>query len=348
LLAGVAVALVIAVAGIVLAALNPFAGSADPGRKPISAHVAPSPSPPVSQHRIYGTDASAQELSAALADEVPGPGGSSAATYEQDGDVLPLPVSAFRRPVAAYRSYAEGQARAMAVPARALVADLRAGDRPAARADWAAAYTRYLRLGAAYGALGDLDVAIDGGDGGLTGGVDDPHFTGLHRVEHDLWTGTPAARIVPVAQRLQRDVGRLPHAIAALDISPLDYATRAHEILEDAQRDQLSGVAAPWSGAGVLATAAAADATQRVIATLRTTLVARADVLPTVQHPLAALQRQLHAVRRAHHGAYPRLDDLTERERSRLNGVLGAALEALAGVPGALETARPPKVEPIP
>ena len=42
----------------------------------------------------------------------------------------------------------------------------------------------------------------------------------------------------------------LPHA----PLTPLEYATRAHEILEDAMRDLLSGTDVPWSGEGVLAT----------------------------------------------------------------------------------------------
>ena len=44
---------------------------------------------------------------------------------------------------------------------------------------------------------------------------------------------------------------RLRAAVRTVEITPLDYATRAHEILEDAQRDMLSGVDAPWSGAGL-------------------------------------------------------------------------------------------------
>lgn len=57
-----------------------------------------------------------------------------------------------------------------------------------------------------------------------------------------------------------------------MSITPLEYATRAHEILEDAVRDLLSGAAVPWSGEGVLATAAGVEATEEVISTLRPVL----------------------------------------------------------------------------
>ena len=57
--------------------------------------------------------------------------------------------------------------------------------------------------------------------------------------------------------------------LPGVEIDPLDYATRAHEILEDAVRDQLSGTDAPWSGAGLLGTAlAGVVATTEVLKTL--------------------------------------------------------------------------------
>ena len=123
-------------------------------------------------------------------------------------------------------------------------------------------------------------------------------------------------------------------------ITPLDYATRAHEILEDAQRDMLSDAVAPWSGAGVHATAASLDATEVVIGTLRPLLAGR-GALPPVETGLLGLRRELDAVRRAHGGRLPATRALGRREREALSGSLGAALERLAAVPGALETRLP-------
>ena len=345
LLTVLAVAAVIAVGAVLVAALGPGGGGKH--LKTATAargSVAPAASAPLRQRGIYNANVSPRAFSAAVADEITGPDGSR----NQGSELQPLPVHDFDAPIRAYRHYAEGQARAMAAPAARLTAALRRGDRAGARTAWRAAYDRYLRLGAAYGALGDLDVAIDGGAGGLRGGVHDPRFTGLHRVEHELWSGTPTARIVRWSVRLARDVAKLPRALAVLDITPLDYATRAHEILEDAQRDQLSGRAARWSGAGVAATADGLAATDRVMATLSHTLAGRESVRQAVATGLGTLRRTLASVRAAHHGAYPALSRLSRTERARLNGALGTALETLALVPGALETARPPTVTPIP
>lgn len=333
----------VAVVGIAVTAL--VAGAASPTRRPADHPVARSP------HSVAPSGDAVRGPSDVYLES---PGGAavrkaSAAHPERaTPETAPLPVAAFRRPIAAYRRYAERDATRMAGPAARLTAALRRGDRDAARTAWTATYRRYLLLGAAYGALGALDDALDGMPGGLPHGVRDGGFSGLHRVEHDLWTGRRPAEIVPAARRLQRLVARLPRRVRTVEITPLDYATRAHEILEDAQRDFLSDRAAPWSGAGVVATSAAVDATDVVLGTLRPVLQGRGGALEPVQTRMGQLHRVLAAIRRGHGGTTPRLDALSTTERGRLTGALGAALEALAGVPGSLETVLPPDVPTIP
>ena len=90
-----------------------------------------------------------------------------------------------------------------------------------------------------------------------------------------------------------------------MSITPLEYATRAHEILEDAVRDLLSGVDVPWSGEGVLATAAGLEATEEVVGTLRSLLKGREGVVPLVEVQLAALRRDDPSLAAAHGGRLP-------------------------------------------
>jgi high-affinity iron transporter len=288
---------------------------------PLMRHIAVAPGTagaPRLQATVFGTQDSAQESADSVLENSP-----------SRPDLVPLKPAAFRRPIARYRVYAVGQARRLAGETRALRAAL--GDRAAARRDWLDAYGSYLRIGAAYGALGDLDAAIT---------------RDLHAIERGLWRRAPGSSLEPAARRLQRAVARLPHALRTGAITPLDYATRAHEILEDDQRDQLSLAAPRWSGAGVLATAADLAATREVIGTLHSVLAARGDVLGQVRAQLADLGRVLARIRRAH-GGWPPTSGLTRVEHEQLTGMLGATLEALSNVPGALETALPPVIPAI-
>jgi iron uptake system component EfeO len=237
--------------------------------------------------------------------------------------LAPLSPRAFRAPVAAYRTYVLRELHALAGDTRSLMAALAAADRTRARAAWRRAYGSFGRLGSAYGAFGKLGAAID---------------DGLHRIEHGLWTAGPLDPVSPLTAGLTANVERLRVRARTLKIGPLDYALRAHEVLELAKRDQLGGRVVQASGEGVLGLSAAVDATDEVLLTLRGLLGSRAGAQQPAGTALVRLHAQLDAVHRAHRG-YPPLAALTHRERALLIARTDAALEALARIPQALETA---------
>lgn len=265
--------------------------------------------------------------------------------------VLPaLPASVFNKPTAQYRAYAVGQLGLMEAQVRRLQSALAANDRTSAQVAWRAAYTSYLHLGGVYlvGALATLDQAIDGNASGLPGGTSSPQFTGLHRIEYGLWTSAEPRTLLSQARLLNLNVRRLRAVVGKVPIEPLEYATRAHEILEDAARDLLSGADVPWSKEGVLATNAGLQATEEVFATLHPLLVERENTTPVVKAELAALRSVMASLAAAHGGHLPSNAQLTQAQTVLLDGTLGGTLEALSQVPGALETELPPQIPQIP
>jgi len=270
------------------------------------------------------------------------------ASGQMTSDLSPVPVGSFAAPVASYLRYAAGWLRHVSEDNVALGAALRSGNRGAAQADWVQTWGDYLHLGAVYGLFGALDQQIDGMPSGLTGGISSPRFSGLHRIELGLWTGQPTRSLARWSRLLGVDVARLQRVLPHTAISPLNYATRAHEILEDAQRDLLSGMDVQWSGEGVLGTAAGLAATDEVIHTLLRLLNGRENTLAEVQDELLLLGQALDKVRREHHGSWPTLSELTIAQRDLLNGTLAGALGALELVPGTLETTPIPVIPSIP
>jgi hypothetical protein len=265
-------------------------------------------------------------------------------------DLPPTLVSAFARPIALYRAYAIAQLGSMEDQLGVLQEALAANDRTSAKDAWRGAYARYLRLGAVYlaGQVASLDEEIDGNASGLEGGVFNPRFEGLHRLEYGLWTGAAPRSLLGWARRLDAAVHRLRGLLPGVSITPLEYATRAHEILEDAQRDLLSGADVPWSGEGVLGTDAGLEATEEVISTLRPVLGGVERVIPAVDTEFAALRSALASIAAAHGGLEPSNGELTQSQAELLDGTLGGALEALSQVPGVLETEAPSQIPAIP
>ena len=149
----------------------------------------------------------------------------------------------------------------------------------------------------------------------------------------------PPRTLLGYARALDADVHTLAAVLPRAALTPLEYATRAHEILEDAARDLLSGADVPWSGEGVLATDAGLDATEEVITTLQ-------PLLQRTRGRDDGSQRRTRgpARRRWPRSRPPTADacrataQLTQRQSELLDGALGGALEGLSQVPGALET----------
>jgi len=278
----------------------------------------------------------------------------SRAPVEGDGDgrasAPMVSAAAFTVPVTAYLTYAGRQLSLMKPEISRLQQALAAGDRGAARDAWLAAYADYLKLGAVYleGPLAALNQQIDGTPGGLRDGTASPQFTGLHRLEFGLWAGVRLAALQPWARRLWSDVSRLQRLLPTVEISPLDYATRAHEILEDAVRDLLSGTDVPWSGAGVLGTAAALTATEEIVRTLEPLLTRGQATFAYEQVGLSSLGQTLVSLRRAHDGTLPSNAQLTQMQREQLDASVRGALERLALIPVTLDTAPDTPTPPIP
>jgi iron uptake system EfeUOB component EfeO/EfeM len=248
------------------------------------------------------------------------------------GNIPRVRPADFRGPTAVYRRHVRTTLKVMLGDVARLRAAATAGDLAGARRAWLAADERYEEIGAAYGAFGSLDAAINGRTDGLPGGGRSRSFTGLHRVELALWGRRSTRDAVAPAARLARDVVRLRTHVGRIAIDPLEYALRAHEVLEDTLHLQLSGQASPWSGAALTALRGNLRGTRVVLDSLRTLLVRRNPaVVVRADRALAQLSHALSATEQR--GALPRWDVLPQRGRERLAGLTAAAAERLAYVP---------------
>jgi iron uptake system component EfeO len=273
---------------------------------------------------------------------------ASAARPYAERSVIPSTVprvtpADYRAPLRAYRRHVRAALARMLVDVAGLRTAIARDDLPGAKAAWLGAFAEYGTIGAAYGAFGALDRAIDGLPDGLPGGVDSARFTGLHRIELALWDRRSTAAASEPASRLARDVARLRTRVATLDIDPLEYSLRAHEILEDSLHLELSGRASPWSGAALVALRANVRGTQVVLRTLRR-LVLRRDPdrrLPQADRALRRLARALDDLAHAH-GGLPRWRSLATRDAERIAALTAGAAEQLAYIPELIDP-RPPR-----
>jgi high-affinity iron transporter len=264
-------------------------------------------------------------------------GGSSPGGQPAPPAVKPVSAASLRPALNQYDAYVEGRLSQMSAQVAQLRGDLAAGQLTAARRDWLSANLTWEQVGEEpYGSFGNFGQAIGGGPEGLPRGVNDPHFTGLHRLEYGLWSGQQAGQLIPVADELSSDISALEAQLPQLTIDPSDLPTRAHEILEDALRDHLTGQTDQGAGAEYPETLADAQATRVVLGELSGLINSRApELLPSAYQELANLQQAVLATRV--NGQWPSLPATPPAQRQKVDAAIGGTLETLADVPDLLE-----------
>ncbi|WP_418361426.1 EfeM/EfeO family lipoprotein [Streptomyces gilvosporeus] len=233
-------------------------------------------------------------------------------------------------PTLAYQKWVTGQMDGLVSKTGLLRDAVDRGDRSAARTAWLAAHLQYERLGAAYGAFGDADKAINGTTAGLPDGVRDKDFTGFHRIEYGLWHGESTGRLRGPADALAKAVGALRSTWAQARMDPADLGLRSHEILENTVQFELTGRTDYGSGSNLATARANLDGTRAVLARLRPLLATRLGDLPGLEAQLDRTQQALDASRRD--GQWPPLDRLARGQRERVDADMGDLVERLAAV----------------
>jgi high-affinity iron transporter len=252
--------------------------------------------------------------------------------------IKPVTVAELAGPNKEYQAYAARQLADLAQAVTRLQADLRRDDMTAAKDDWLTAQLDWERVGASYDSFGALGLAVDGLPDGLPDGVNDKNFTGLQRLEYGLWHGQSAAALRPAAATLASKLGVVRQNLASDDLAgdPVNEPVRAHEILEDALRDHLSGIDDQGGGAAFAQTYADVDVTRAVLGYLAPLINARQPGLPAIAgSQLDILDAALLATRV--NGRWGPLAAASAAARERVDAAVDAVLETLAAVPDLLE-----------
>ncbi|NIH83944.1 EfeM/EfeO family lipoprotein [Amycolatopsis granulosa] len=245
--------------------------------------------------------------------------------------IVPVTYADLLGPAKSYHAVIAAGLDSLAAQTDALAAAVRSGDRAAARAAWLTAHLTYERLGAAYGAFGDADAAINGTADGLPDGTADPGFTGFHRLESGLWRDEATSALAAVAQQLTDAVHRLGESFPDRQIDQLDLGVRAHEIMENALQSELTGHTDYGSGTGLATTLANLDGTVAVLDVLRPLLAGRLPALSQVDAQIGRARTAVASGQRAD-GSWVPVAQLPTALRERINGTVAELTEELAPI----------------
>ncbi|HEX3963769.1 MAG TPA: iron uptake transporter permease EfeU [Trebonia sp.] len=250
----------------------------------------------------------------------------------------PVTVAELTPPNNEYQAYAAGVLVRLAADVSAIQGDLKSNDIAKAKGDWLAAQLEWERVGASYDSFGQLGLNVDLLPTTLPLGVNDPGFIGLHRLEYGLWNGQSAKELLPVASQLAKNVAAVRKNLTSDDLTgdATQLPVRAHEILEDALRDHLSGIDDQGAGAAYAMTYADLQVDQVVVGDLAPLISSRQPgLVATITSQQATLARALLATQSGGHWLSPTQVSLAARQS--VDSAIGALLETLSAVPDLLE-----------
>jgi iron uptake system component EfeO len=253
--------------------------------------------------------------------------------------VVPVTNNDLLAPLRSYKDYVTAGLATLTTQTDALQAAVHSQDRAASETAWLTAHLSYERLGAAYGAFGDADGAINGTADGLAGGTADPDFTGFHRLEYGLWHNEAMPALAAVADRLDADVHQLRDSFPKLQIDQTDLGLRAHEIMENALQFELTGHNDYGSGTDLATALANLDGTRAVVNVLRPLLVTRMPDLPEVDAWLDRADAALRSAQRPD-GSWTPVSQLSQAQHEKIDGAVGGLLERLASIAAITEPRR--------
>jgi len=217
------------------------------------------------------------------------------AAAQPDGAVDPLVV----RAVADYEAYVRGQIDDLIPLTRTFTDAVRAGDLAAAEAAYAPSRVPWERIEPIAGLVEEWDGAVDARVDDFES-VDDPDFTGWHRLEYLVFDQQTTDGGAPFADQLDADLASLQLAIADLEIPAVQIPIGASELIEEVSLGKITGEENRYAKTDLWDIEANLDGSQAAIDTLAPALqAADQELLDTLATQFAAVLATLEPLRTA-------------------------------------------------
>jgi iron uptake system component EfeO len=223
-------------------------------------------------------------------------GSGSGSLADQDlsaGTDDPLVLQA----VADYERYVAGQVGELVPLTRTFTDAVRAGDLPAAQAAYAPSREPWERIEPIAGLIEEIDGKVDARVDDYAS-VDDPDFTGWHRLEYLLFEQQTTQGAAPFADRLDTDLATLQTELATLEIPPPAVAIGAAELIEEVSEGKITGEEDRYSKTDLWDFGGNVEGAQAVIGVLTPALQqADPDLLADIEAGFSDLNSSLDPLR---------------------------------------------------
>ncbi|MCS7479918.1 iron uptake system protein EfeO [Umezawaea endophytica] len=231
-----------------------------------------------------------------------------------------------------YQRYVNSQADSLLVKTTEFVDAVKAGKVEDAKALFPVARLYWERIEPVAESFGDLDPKIDGREDVIEEGLE---FTGYHRLEKDLWETGLQADSPAIADRLLTDVKEIVTKAKTVELTPLQLANGAKELLDEVATGKITGEEDRYSHTDLWDFRANVDGSQAAVAALRPVIQEKdAALLTVLDEKFKALDDLLEKQRKG--DGFKLYTELTEPEVKDLAAAVDALGEPVSKVPEAV------------
>ena len=230
---------------------------------------------------------------------------------------------------AGYKRYTTSQIEALVPKTQEFVDAVKAGDVEKAKALYPVARTYWERIEPVAESFGDIDPKIDGRDDGEPG----VEFTGFHRLEKDLWQDGLKPDSSQMADRLMADIKDLQARVGTVELTPVQLANGAKELLDEVATGKITGEEDRYSHTDLWDFKANVEGSQGAVAALRPVIDEKDPTLgPLLDERFAAVDQLLDGYRAG--DGFKSYTELTQDDIKKMTDAVDALSEPVSQVAG--------------
>ncbi|MEV4113247.1 iron uptake system protein EfeO [Nonomuraea sp. NPDC049695] len=230
--------------------------------------------------------------------------------------------------VAGYKRYIKAQSDTLLVKTQEFVDAVKAEKVDKAKELYPVARTYWERIEPVAEIFGNLDPAIDAREADLADGEE---WTGFHKIEKDLWIKKDVSKDGPIADKLIADVKTIVDKSNAAELTPLNLANGAKELLDEVATGKITGEEDIWSHTDLWDFDANLEGSKAAVQALRPVLEERApDLVKTLDQKFAAAEAALDAHQKG--DGWKLHNELSKAELKTLSDAINALAEPISKI----------------
>jgi iron uptake system component EfeO len=256
--------------------------------------------------------------------------GSDLGTQSTDADVTAATKE--------YATYVQGQVATLRTETKKFTDAVRAGKVAEAKKLYAPSRVPWERIEPIAGLVEEIDGAVDARVDDFAS-VNDPKWTGWHKLEYLLWVKNTTAGGAALATKLDADLATLDTQLKTVEITPKAVALGAGALIEEVSEGKIDGEEDRYSRTDLWDFAANVEGAKQAFTVFRPILTAKDKALTTeLDSGFTAVETSLKPYQVAG-GGYQPYTALKPADKTKMQAQLASLSESLAKVPAALGVA---------